>query len=101
MAIERYVLLKLHIQYATPEGRDEVVAESRRALSQVTGVRTVWVGVPADDASARSWDVAIRVTLDDVADIPAYLDDPVHRAYADEFLAPRVEFKKVWNFEPR
>jgi hypothetical protein len=101
MAIERYVLLKLHPEHATPEGREAVVAETRRALPQVTGVRAVWVGVPADDASAKSWDVAIRVTLDDIAAVPAYYDDPVHRAYVDAFLAPRVEFKKVWNFEPR
>ncbi len=100
MAIERYVLLKLHPEHATPEGREAVVAESRRALAQVTGVRAVWAGVPADEASAKSWDVALRVTLDDVAAISAYLDDPVHQAYVDGFLAPRVSFKKVWNFAP-
>lgn len=98
--IERHVLLKLHPDHATPEGRATIVAEARRILPAVAGVRAVVLSIPADAATAGSWDVALRVTLDDVAALDAYFADPRHQAFVDEVLTPRTVFKKAWNFEP-
>ena len=34
-----------------------------------------------------------------MADIEPYRVHPDHRAYVDEFLKPRMEIIKAWNFE--
>ena len=39
------------------------------------------------------------VTFDRVEDVPAYVVAPAHKAFVDEFLAPRVVMKKAWNFD--
>lgn len=99
--IERIVLIKLKAEHASEKGRAEVVERTRAVLPEVPGVRGLSVGVPADERSAQSWDVAIRVTLDGVEALPAYLQHPDHRDYVDVFLRPRMECIKAWNFEPR
>lgn len=97
--VERIVLIKLNPDLSTPEGRADVAAQSRRDLLAVPGVRGVRAGVAADDTSARSWDVSLVVRFDAIADVEPYLRHPQHRAYVDEYLAPRMTFIKAWNFE--
>ena len=43
--------------------------------------------------------VKIEVVLDDIDAVERYRVDPVHRAYADEFLAPLRSKIYVYNFE--
>jgi hypothetical protein len=31
-------------------------------------------------------------------DVQRYIDDPDHRAYVDEYAAPRIQVRKAWNF---
>lgn len=99
--IERYHFLKLRPEYATPAGRDEVVTRCMAVLPGLPGVRSVVVGAPADDESADAWDVSIVVRFATLDDVAPYRADPGHRRFVDEFLAPRVEFKKAWNFTTR
>lgn len=96
--LDRFVMLKLVDAEATDAGRRAVVEEAKRVMPQVPGVEGVRLGCPADE-SAAGWDVAMVVTIRSADDLPAYRDDPAHRAFVDAFLGPRVAFKKAWNFE--
>ena len=99
--IERYHFLKLRPEHATPEGREEVVSRCRAVLPGLPGVVSVVVGAPAEDEGAAAWDLSIVVRFAALADVAPYRADPGHRRFVDEFLAPRVEFKKAWNFTVR
>lgn len=99
MAIDRYVFLKLAAEYATPAAREQIAAYTRKALAELPGVQAVRVGVPADDAATASWDLSIVVTFARILDVEVYRVDPRHRAYVDEYLAPRIVVIKAWNFD--
>lgn len=96
--VERYVFLKLVPAHATEAGRAEVVAEVERVFPALPGVRSVRVGVAAEPRSLAAWDLVLVIGFDAVEDVPAYVDSPPHRAFVDDFLAPRVDAKKAWNF---
>ncbi len=96
--IERFVMLKLKPEWSNEAGRAAVLAHSMDVLPRVPQVRDVHVGLPADDASERSWDIALVIRLDRIEDLPAYAVDPLHADYVGNYLAPRVECKKAWNF---
>lgn len=98
--IERVVLIKLKQEFAAPDGRREVASYTREALSGVPGARQVSVGLPADERSEEDWDLCINVRFDSLADVEPYRDHPRHRAYVDEYLRPKLEVLKAWNFTP-
>ena len=99
--IERHHYLKFKAEYATPEERETAAARTLEVLPTVPGVLGVTVGVPADDAAIAPWDLMITVRFPSLAEIEPYRAHPDHRRFVDEFLAPRVEVKKNWNFEAR
>lgn len=97
--IHRHVLIKLTDEHATEAGRAAVLAESRRVLPGLPGVRALVAAGPADDQAAASWDIALVVSFDSLQHVATYLPHPAHRSYVDDFLRPRMEFIKAWNFE--
>ena len=97
--IERYHFLKLKPEFAAPDRVHEVVARVRAVLPTVPGVLSVTAGEPADDEAAAGWHVSIVVRFATLADVATYRAHPTHRQFVDEVLAPRVEFKKAWNFD--
>ena len=97
--VERYVFLKLSDEQANATGREAIRAEVQRVFPGLPGVRAARVGFPADDVAKAAWDVVLVVTFDRVEDVPAYVVAPAHKAFVDEFLAPRVVMKKAWNFD--
>ncbi|MFW5925069.1 MAG: Dabb family protein [Myxococcota bacterium] len=97
--IDRIVLFKLKDEYANDAARWEVAAYSKDALASVPGVRSVSVGIPADDPSRKSWDLSIVVRFDSLEEVQAYLIHPDHRRYVDDYMRPRMEVVKAWNFE--
>jgi hypothetical protein len=97
--IERVHLLKLKSAHATPRSRREVVDRTLAVLPSVPGVLGVTAGTSADEESQKSWDVFIVVRFASLADVEPYRVHPEHRRFVDEFLAPRVEMKKGWNFD--
>ena len=99
--IERIAILKLTPEHATPEGRAEIVERSLATLGGLPGVSTLTAGVPADEASAASWDVVITVRCASREDLDAYRANPTHRKFVEEFLAPRSVVRKAWSFEIR
>jgi len=98
--IERYVFLKLKDEYATDDGRIEVAKKTQQVLGAMDMVEAVVVGIPADEASTAAWDLSARLQFASNEDLEKYVDDPAHKSYVEEFLAPRTEVVKAWNFEP-
>ena len=97
--IERVVLIKLKPAYATDEQRAAIAAATAKTLPRAQGVRALRIGTPADPRTRRDWDLCLQVVLDDVDAVERYRVDPVHRAYADDYLAPLRERIHVFNFE--
>jgi hypothetical protein len=96
--IERIVLFKLKEEYCNDAARAEFAKRTRADLSALPQVRSVTVGVPADEASEASWDISIVVRFDSMQDVEQYITDPAHRAYVDTYAAPQIEVRKAWNF---
>ncbi len=97
--IERVVLFKLKDEYANDEARAEIAARSREILGALPGVQALSIGVPADAPSEKSWDLSIIVRFDSLEAIERYRVHPDHRAYVDEYMRPRMEVIKAWNFK--
>ena len=96
--IERIVLFKLKEEYCNDAARAEFAERTRTDLSALPQVRSVTVGVPADEASEASWDISIVVRFDSMQDVQQYIVDPAHRTYVDHYAAPQIEVRKAWNF---
>lgn len=96
---ERFVYLKLKDEWANDEGRALVVAESARVLPSIPGVVSCRSGVPADSHAAKGWDLCLALRFDSLVEIETYRVHPDHQDFLDNFLAPKVEAKRVWNFE--
>ena len=97
--VERYVFVKLKEEHANPEGRKEVIDRTLSDLKGIAGLKKIIVGAPADESAEKSWDVSIVVVFDSLDAVGPYLADPVHRTYVDDFLLPRTEVLKYWNFD--
>ena len=96
--IERIVLFKLKDEYCNDAARDEFAERTRADLSALPQVRSVSVGVPADEASQASWDISIVVRFESMEHVEQYIVDPAHRAYVDRYAMPRIEVRQAWNF---
>ena len=96
--IERIVLVKLNTSHATELGRNEVAAYTESELSGLPQVLSLTTGVPSDPKSLASWDLLIRLQFANMDDVAAYGVDPTHRAYVDEYLRPKMDVIKAWNF---
>ena len=97
--IERVVLIKFTDEYATDAARAEIATAARRAFAGIPGVQSFSIGVPIDEHAIRSWDLSITVRFNTLSDVAPYRDDPLHRAFIDDYLKPRLEVIKAWNFE--
>jgi hypothetical protein len=95
--IERVVLIRLDAAYREDLG--QVVDASRQVLAEIPGVRALRVGIPADERTARDWDVCIQVRFDDMDAVEAYRAHERHRKYVDVFLRPMLERIRAFNFE--
>ena len=97
--IQRIVLIKLNEAHSNDAARAEATAHSREALTKIPGVMSVTVGAQVEPIGARRWDLALTITFECLDDVEVYRVDPLHRAYVDDFLKPRLEIIKAWNFE--
>ena len=97
--IQRIVTFKLKDAHRSDAARAEFAERTRKDLGALRQVRSVTVGVPADEASKASWDIAITLQFDSLEDVKAYIVDPDHRAYVDEYASPKIEVRRAWNFE--
>jgi hypothetical protein len=96
--INRFVFMKLKDEWSSDSGLAAVIEETRRVLPSIPGVKGCEVGQPADAHAGKGWDVGIRLTFSSLADADAYRVHPTHKQYLEDFLEPKVEAKRAWNF---
>lgn len=97
--IQRVVLIRLKKDYSTDEARAQVAEHTREVLGGIDLVRSLTVGVPADQRTRRDWDLAILLQLDSMEAVKEYRDEKTHRAYVDIYLKPMMDKIRAWNFE--
>ena len=101
--VERIMLLKLGEAYRSPEhgdahSRTELAKRLRGLLLGVAGIEDVSVGVPADAAAEKSWDLSVVMLFVSEAVTSVTLESESYKAFLDE-LTGKVEVIKAWNFE--
>jgi len=99
IVIQRIVLFKFEDPLTDAAQRVHTASRTRAVFEKLAHVVDVSVGTPADNECEKSWDMALTVRFDSMADFQAYAVDPDHRAYVDGVLKPNVVVMKAWNFE--
>lgn len=94
--IDRFVFVRLKEEFVAE--RDDIAEYSAKVLAALPGVRSVAVGLPADDHATAAWDLSITVRFASIDEVESYRVHPDHRRYVDEYLAPRMQVIKAWNF---
>jgi hypothetical protein len=96
--IRRFVFFRFLEPYRTKQAMDEIISRTHAVLGDSKGVVSYEVGTAADSKSLAAWDLSITATFADRQSLEAYIVHPVHRAYVDAFIKPRLEVIKAWNF---
>ena len=94
----RTVLVKLTDEWSTHKGRTTIAEHSQITLSAVPGVASASAMVPADSAALESWDIMLQIHFETYEDIEPYRVHPDHLAFLNDYLSPKAEIKKVWNW---
>ena len=93
--IERIILFKLE----DPSTRHEVAARSVAALQDLPEVEELSVGVPADAASEKSWDLSIVIGVHSLALLGNLLEGEAFKGYLEQTMKGRYQVLKAWSFE--
>ena len=96
----RYVFFRFQEAYRSDAHMTEILHRTHALLAEVPGVISYEVGTPADEQAMDAWDMSIMISFADMPSVRAYIVDPMHRAYVDDFIKPRLEVLKAWNFSP-
>ena len=93
--VERIMLLKL------VEGRErtEVGLRAGSALRDLPELVELSVGLPADDASEKSWDVSLILRFSSYRALERVLASEAYRHFVEGELASAAQVTKAWNFE--
>lgn len=92
--VERILLFKLK----DASTRDEVASLTLRALSGLRTLEELSVGVPADEASAKSWDLSVVMGFATLDDLTAALESSFFHSYMQRDMEGRYEVVKAWSF---
>ena len=84
--IERIILFKLN----EPSERDELAAESLAFLSKLPDIDELSVGVPADPACEKSWDLSVVIGFANAALLTKVLESTQFDAFVSGVLKDRV-----------
>ena len=96
--ITRNVFMKFKVEFQEETEMDEIMSESKKVLSKVAGIQSFKISLPADLVSRKAWDLSLTVVFKDMSALELYRLDAFHRQYVDEFLKPKLEVIKAWNF---
>ena len=94
--IRRVVLVEIRREYR--KDLAQIADHTREVLAQVPGVHDLEVFTAADPRTSREWQPCIQLELDDLDAAERYRVDPIHRAYADVYLAPLRGKIRVLHF---
>jgi len=97
--ITRNVFMKFREEYQEEQQLRTIADETNRVLDLVDSIKVFSIGLPADPTSKKAWDLSLAVMFDSLEDLELYRKDSVHREYVDQFLKPRLEVIKAWNFQ--
>jgi hypothetical protein len=92
--VERIMLFKL----VDANSRDEVAALTLKSLAGLRLLEELSVGLPADEPSAKSWDLSIVMGFASEGELRAALDSPAFNNYLQRDMAGRYEVVKAWSF---
>ena len=92
--VERILLFKL----VDAHERDNVAALLKRDLAQLSGLTQVSVGVPADEASAKSWDLSCVLRFESLRALDAALASDGFKACIEGTVQARCAVIKAWSF---
>jgi hypothetical protein len=92
--VERILLFKLN----DSSKREEVASLTLRALSALRTLEELSVGLPADEASAKSWDLSVVMGFATEEDLEAALESPFFASYLQRDMEGRYEVLKAWSF---
>lgn len=92
--VERIMLFKL----VDANSRDEVAALTLKSLAGLRLLEELSVGLPADDASAKSWDLSVVMGFATQEELGVALESPAFQSYLQREMAGRYEVLKAWSF---
>jgi hypothetical protein len=93
--VERIMLFKLE----DPSTRTEVAALTRTAFYDLEGLEELSVGLPADPASEKSWDMSVVMRFSSLARQNEALASSAFRNYLEQQMLGRYAVMKAWSFE--
>jgi len=88
-----------NVQGLDDEGVEQMMAEGRRVLAAIPGVRRVFTGEAVKDGAAYRFSWQVRFASREVID--SYREDPVHEAFADGWFRPYAAERIGIDFEGR
>jgi len=92
--VERIMLFRL----VDTSSRDEIAALTLKSLSNLRLLEELSVGLPADDASAKSWDVSVVMGFSTQEELEIALASPAFGNYLQRDMEGRYEVLKAWSF---
>jgi hypothetical protein len=93
--VERIMLFKLN----DPEERAELAKRAQAVLADLNGLEELSVGLPADPASAKSWDLSLVLGFASEAVQNIALASAAFTDLLEQQLAGKVQVLKAWSFE--
>jgi hypothetical protein len=93
--VERIMLFKL----TEPSARQELAALVRASLYDLEGLEELSVGLPADPASEKSWDLSLILRFPSLAIQNAALEGSPFKELMERKLLGRCAVIKAWSFE--
>ena len=93
--VERIMLFKLN----DPATRDDVAQVTLRSLAKLPDLEELSVGVPADAASEKSWDLSVVLGVANLALLNSVLESRPYLSYLEDTMQGRFEVMKAWTFE--
>jgi len=91
------VLIRLKGE-VSPEDTDAFMAEARRILEPIPGVRNLRVGTGLGVKAEVSHPVALVMEFDDEAALEGYQVHPEHQRFVREVVGPIQDDKQVYDY---
>ena len=96
--ITRNVFMKFKDDFQNESEVETICRETMRVFEDLDMVRDFKLERPADELSKKAWDLSLTVFFENNKAVKQYTLDQAHRQYVHDFLRPRLEVIKAWNF---